>query len=206
MNKDWRNMLLVVSVVLIVLTYGLVVLLRPSFTAQVISDPIAEITDQFSNASFYHWTKMPVAYKFNDPAACGKVEYNRILWAMRQITSETNGTVTFEENNNSAVLFFNCQYKGTGSDSGGLITEAETLPYSLNNKIINASINFYYVSQYAYSAGCNVYPDVEVHEFLHAFGFQHKENPKSIMHPVHVECNTNIDADIIEKLKETYSR
>jgi len=48
------------------------------------------------------------------------------------------------------------------------------------------------------------YPVVELHELLHVFGFDHSENPKSIMYNVS-NCEQRITPDIIELINKLYS-
>ncbi len=52
---------------------------------------------------------------------------------------------------------------------------------------------------------CN-WPNVELHELLHVFGFDHTDNPKSLMYPYLESCSQGIDREIIEILKELYSK
>jgi len=49
------------------------------------------------------------------------------------------------------------------------------------------------------------YPNVEVHETLHVFGFDHTNNPQSIMYPLLTDCTQTLDQSIIEELKRLYS-
>ena len=48
------------------------------------------------------------------------------------------------------------------------------------------------------------YPIVELHELLHVFGFDHTENPTSIMYNTS-KCNQRITSDMIQIIKDLYS-
>lgn len=48
------------------------------------------------------------------------------------------------------------------------------------------------------------YPIVELHELLHVFGFDHSENPASIMYNIS-QCNQRITPDMVEIINELYS-
>ena len=50
---------------------------------------------------------------------------------------------------------------------------------------------------------CKV-PLIGIHEILHALGFDHSENPNSVMYPTS-NCNQEIGEDIINKINELYS-
>ena len=47
-------------------------------------------------------------------------------------------------------------------------------------------------------------PQVAIHELLHALGFDHNNNTKSIMYP-YTKCDQEIDVNILEEIKELYS-
>jgi len=49
------------------------------------------------------------------------------------------------------------------------------------------------------------YPNVELHELLHVFGFDHVNNKKSIMFPFIESCDQILDSLLIEKLDQLYS-
>lgn len=46
--------------------------------------------------------------------------------------------------------------------------------------------------------------NIELHELLHVFGFQHSENEDSIMYPT-VRCNQVLSEDIINEINQIYS-
>lgn len=55
-----------------------------------------------------------------------------------------------------------------------------------------------------YKASTCDYPVIELHELLHVLGFDHSENPKSIMYEIY-KCDQRITSDIVKTLNELYS-
>jgi hypothetical protein len=47
--------------------------------------------------------------------------------------------------------------------------------------------------------------NVELHELIHVLGFQHSEDPKSLMYPILEDCDQELDESIIYELKRLYS-
>ncbi len=47
-------------------------------------------------------------------------------------------------------------------------------------------------------------PNIGIHEIFHALGFDHSQNPYSIMYNVS-KCNQEIGEDLIQKINEIYS-
>lgn len=55
-----------------------------------------------------------------------------------------------------------------------------------------------------YKESTCIYPVIELHELLHVLGFDHSENPKSLMYSLY-RCDQRITPDMIEILNELYS-
>jgi len=47
-------------------------------------------------------------------------------------------------------------------------------------------------------------PNIEIHELLHALGFDHSKNKNNIMYPV-TKCSQTIGKDLLNKIKKLYS-
>ena len=47
--------------------------------------------------------------------------------------------------------------------------------------------------------------NIELHELIHVFGFQHSEDPNSLMYPYLEDCDQKLDDSIIDELKRLYS-
>jgi hypothetical protein len=161
--------------------------------------------DEFSQVNESHWGHMPVSYRLVNEDVCGSGEAYRIRKAFFNIENETNGTVSFEEVEEYEDITITCH---AGFDKSlmedGKITTATTTPYGIGNLIEKASIDFYDTKEGKIASNCGRYPDVEVHEILHAFGFGHVDDRYNIMSPTQLYCPTRINDNIIEKLVEIY--
>jgi len=49
------------------------------------------------------------------------------------------------------------------------------------------------------------WPNVEIHELMHVFGFDHSEDENSLMFPFLESCSQKLDLSITNKLKQLYS-
>lgn len=50
------------------------------------------------------------------------------------------------------------------------------------------------------------WPNLEMHELLHVFGFEHSQDKNSLMYPYLESCDQKLDDSIVQDLKELYSR
>ena len=159
--------------------------------------------------SNFYWNHMPITYKIENEKACGKIQLSRIKWAFQKIEEETLRSVSFKEADNKEDITISC-YAYAPSPQIGYITFANTeVTEVANDKISKAKIKFYNASNSKRSGGCVDYPDVEIHEILHAFGYSHQDNPDSIMYKKTRNCRMDlfkIDNWIISELKNIYQK
>lgn len=73
--------------------------------------------------------------------------------------------------------------------SYNVIVSALVLLYSFPNKSIECD-----------------WPNLELHELLHVFGFEHSRDRNSLMHPYLESCEQKLDDSIIQDLKGLYSQ
>ncbi len=50
------------------------------------------------------------------------------------------------------------------------------------------------------------WPNVELHELMHVFGFEHSEDRNSLMYPYLESCDQKLDEEIINDMKKLYSQ
>jgi hypothetical protein len=151
-----------------------------------------------------HWEYMPVSYSFSNPEDCGGFQTRRILRAFDEISNATQNKITFIQLNNSGSINIICNKNFLPSDEPGLLQSGEATVSSLGNIILSADINFYNTAGDNYNGGCRNYPDVEIHEILHAFGIPHTDEEYNIMNPIGSYCPTKINQDIIDYLLDIY--
>ena len=80
---------------------------------------------------------------------------------------------------------------------------AKEIVQSGEYNIINDGIIYVYDKQ-KNSKECD-YPNIEMHELLHVFGFDHTEDKNSIMYPFLESCDQVLDDSIIKELNEIYT-
>jgi len=70
------------------------------------------------------------------------------------------------------------------------------------NIITNGTISIYQSPHGAIE--CD-FPNVEIHELIHVFGFDHSEDKRSLMNPLLNSCEQTLDSSIIVELNRLYS-
>ena len=163
--------------------------------------------DRFANTPELHWANMPISFNLINESECGAREAKRIRNAFAQLENETNKTVSFvETQEDPANITITCE-KGFNKSlirEDNYIKKAEAFYSNKNSVIKNATINFFDTGGNKISSNCATYPDTEIHEILHTFGFEHVEDKSHIMSPIQLSCPKNLNQDIVDKLKETY--
>jgi len=162
-------------------------------------------TDRFILASS---SDLPISYSISNN--CSDYMKYRIRDAFLELFSETNSILFFIEVPSGGNIDINCSISNSLSfyDIGGTYTAGEAY-VGVGGYFINNSIDFYNLKSRAetYMMGaCSKYPDTEIHEILHVFGFKHNLDEGSIMGPSSTGCDViSIDKYIIDCLKYTYS-
>lgn len=139
----------------------------------------------------------------------------RITYSFAQVCSENKQAVVLEvfrtlerttplrfTTEGTPVFFISCQDLEVPGEEAGHFVAGEGGP----TKTINAS-SFYIIQ----SANVSLYreetcdtPHVALHEILHALGFDHTADPRSIMFPV-TDCKQTLDDAISKELTRLYS-
>jgi len=150
------------------------------------------------------WDHMPISYSINREA-CGGYESRQIERAFNEISSVTNGVVSFVEVEIDADISLDCSfvencYSLSVDINGNSATRTESIcgyergkatVSSSGNVINSAKIELYGLAGFAETDGKGMsgfavgrcgWPQTEVHEILHAFGYRHNDNPNSIMY------------------------
>lgn len=190
-----------------------------------------KIYDEFPNIDKTHFSKMPITYSYGKN--CVGPIIPRLEWALKIIENETNGLVYFERSNKDAKINFVC-YDNQNTEAiyegwytyGTEYTYGQSTIEELSGQIIEKTkIEFWSVKKNTRPPSCINFPNLEIHEIMHSFGFDHiNDNKYSLMYPeVWKECKSKnetitlhttgetfipkdeIDKEIIECLKYIYS-
>ncbi len=172
-----------------------------------VSTAVVKSGDAFSYVDKLHWGHMPVVYSL-DESVCGPYETSRIKRAFADITNSTNGAVYFRKANGTepedisiTCSFVEDCYKTSVDVYSDYTVRSETIcGHQLGiarttfqgSRILNSSIEMFGLAGFAETAGkgpsgfyvgtCG-HAITEVHELLHAFGYQHSDDNASIMYP-----------------------
>jgi len=209
----------ILIVVEIFLAIGILALIAVQFntgtiTGQVISDLESNaestvnqpIVNQPKTIEGIYWDHMPITWNFDNKEVCGDYQANRIERAFNAIQEETNNIIQFKKvEGNARDITVYCEKNLPVSESPGFYITGETKSRVDGNKIVGGDIYFYNTGKYTYSGGCVSYPNTEIHEILHLFGFKHVDERFHIMNLSPTYCPSRINSDVIEKLIEVYS-
>ncbi|MDP2925009.1 MAG: CARDB domain-containing protein [Nanoarchaeota archaeon] len=164
---------------------------------------LSDVKQFYPNMKFNHNNISYFIY-----ADCDLAKSSRVIKAFN-ILSEEIGYINFYDSIKNADIEVIC----SENDKQKLNSEKEffiageggareIVKTGKNNVIINGTILLYKYSQ-NYKQ-CNA-PNVEIHELIHVFGFDHSENKNSLMNPYLISCNQKIDESIVLELKRLYS-
>jgi len=167
-----------------------------------------------------HWDHMPISFSFEDVRELGNGEnigedigevenvseservncqdyqIDRMREAFGVINNETDGFLFFEEVEDNGDIVINCN--ALKADDIFIIS-GHGVYTSRGYVIEKGELNFYT------HINCGSWPDVEIHEILHVFGFNHADDKDSIMNPEQVRCDLGmIDDEIIKELRDIY--
>lgn len=171
------------------------------------------IIDELINDEFYylndaHWGHMPITYVIINSDECGSYEVNKIKRGFDEITSRTDGVVSFKEVTEGADIEISCsfiedcyQYNVDVRKEEGIIYKWETICdhvkgwaqilFKKGDQILKARIQMIGLAGFAetgrngasgFFIGSCGHSTTEVHEVLHVFGYGHEQDPASIMY------------------------
>lgn len=182
MNKDWKNV-----IIFLLIIFFITWIFSPSedydFNNTDYQDE--ESQDNFSEIDELHWNHMPITYSFSE--SCVGPIVPRIEWAFQIIENNTNKLVNFNEIENNGDITFICYPEQNKEAVGYDLTEytfGQSAPNIDGSVIKDAEIEFWSVTENTRPTSCSNFPRLEIHEILHAFGFDHiLNNTYTIMHP-----------------------
>lgn len=140
------------------------------------------------------FSKLPISYGFED--ACSEKRHENIQNAMDLLEGKT--PLEFIYNNTNPDIFIECSERYREEE--GLFIAGHGGPKVIINSTLYSVILKGTIKLFSESCGYNV----ELHEVLHVLGFDHSDNPKSIMYNIS-SCDQTMTDDIIEELDRLYS-
>lgn len=132
-------------------------------------------------------------------ANCTVQKIRDIEYALALISSKT--ILQFDKTNNNPEIRYLCSNIAPTSEEEGHFVAGEGGPSEIINTSVYAVILTGKVSLYRPEI-CDE-PKISIHETLHALGFDHSNNPDSIMYPV-TNCRQDIDQYIIDTINDLY--
>ncbi len=149
--------------------------------------------------------ELPITYQISE--SCGSSQSNRIIKAFNILSEESSYSVFFILTNSDPDIDIKCHLEVM--EEGNYYTSGQATMGTIGYSVYGSEIDFYNVNPIAnnrFPGGCLTYPNTELHEILHTFGFDHNESRDSIMTSISNGCVVrSIDNYIIESLQDTYS-
>lgn len=201
--------IILISLVGVYLLYYLGILGEPEKLNVVVEPPKLEIGNlSYEVKQFYPNMKFnhnSISYKIDSACSDGKKE--RMFEAFKELENKV-GIINFYSVFESPDIEVSCSESVKKSPEkdffiageGGAKEIIQTGRY---NVVTNGIILLHSLSQGAQE--CE-WPNIELHELLHVFGFKHSQDENSLMYPYLESCEQRLDESIINNLKELYSK
>jgi hypothetical protein len=225
MNKNAKGMIIFVLIVLLFLFIILVIVLMTNldlfsyfsyYAKSQNSNATIESLPELKNSSFEGVSQFYPNMKFNHNnisylihSDCPDDKKEAMIQAFDLLSSKV-GTINFsnsESANPDIEVFCSEQEKLTPGKTDFFIAgeggAKEIVPTGRYNVINRGVILLYGNPQNAIK--CK-WPNTELHELIHVFGFDHSKDEKSLMYPYLNSCLQELDSSIINELKSLYSQ
>ena len=151
------------------------------------------------NYQFYANMRYPdrvISYTIED--ACSEKKKEDVIMAFGILQEKT--VLSFYQSGNGMIRILCSSIAPQPEDAGHFIAgeggPTEIINTSIYSVILSGKVSLYREEK------CGT-PNVAIHEILHALGFDHNNDKKSIMYPV-TECVQEIDDYIVEEIDKLY--
>lgn len=206
------SIILLLALVIVLLTAGYFIYLEFPGEPQIFDAvmPLNELkVSNFSSAvkQFYPNIKFNHnSISYSIASDCADEKKNNMLEAFNELQSKV-GIISFYSSTNNPDIEVSCSEKEKDSieedyfiaGEGGAKEIIQTGRYN----IITQGVILLYEERRGIK--CD-WPNVELHELLHVFGFEHSQDKNSLMFQYLESCSQKLDESIIKTLKELYSK
>ncbi len=158
----------------------------------------------------YRWNHHNLTYSIKNQDSCFYYDLYYIKAAFKEIQEKANHEITFKEVNGSADIQIFCSNESLNIINCRGYACGQTKVNIMGIWIVSAEINLPKIEPLGRKIQIycgDDYPRAEIHEILHALGFNHVNNTGSVMYPDVSKCSDRIpeiDQEIINKIKEIY--
>ena len=166
------------------------------------NESVSDVYQFYPNMKFNH---NDISYRIED--GCEIIKKERMISAFNELSKQVN-IISFHEVSEEPDIEVSCTKKEKSFENkdyfiageGGAKEIVQTGAYN----VITGGVILLYESQKK-SIKCD-YPNVEMHELMHVFGFNHSTNKNNLMYPYLESCNQVLDDSLIKELKRLYSQ
>jgi len=160
------------------------------------------VSQFYPNMKFNH---NDLSYSIED--ICNSDKRSRMIEAFRLLREEVP-VITFREVDEDADINVICSKTAEGTTGKNFFVAgeggAEEIIQTKKYNVITKGIVLLYENPHN-AIQCS-WPNVELHELMHVFGFEHSQDEESLMYPYLESCTQKLDEDIINDLNELYGQ
>ncbi len=203
-------LMVIVIVILVLLFLGYLVYLDYPSNPQALEVSIGNQTTGLPNSSLQFFPNMK--FNHNDlsyfiEGGCNQEKTERMIEAFNDLSNRVP-LIQFHQASSNPDITVSCSVGEVNVDSdkhyfvageGGAKEVIQTKKYN----IVTEGVILLYDGQTKLTK-CN-WSNVELHELLHVFGFDHNNNKNSLMYPYLTFCDQKVDDSIIDELNRLYS-
>src|SRR3989344_2062880 len=139
-----------------------------------------------------------ISYGFEE--RCNLEKRDNVISALALLENETR--LSFYEASDNPEINIACSKLPPESKNEGHFIAGEGGPTEIINGSAYAIILFGKISLYRNETCDN--PNIALHEILHVLGFDHNDNPLSILYPT-LDCKQKLDDYMIDEIERVYS-
>jgi len=163
--------------------------------------PDIQVNNTLPSKQFYdnmRYSDRIITYHISE--SCPESKSDRMKEALDTIEAKTIISFISTEKENAQIKIL-CSDISPDADEANHFVAGEGGPSKVLNSTLYSVIIEGKVALYREGSCDN--SNVEIHEVLHALGFDHNNNPKSILYPT-LKCDQQIDQEIIDSINELY--